>query len=598
MNHVYRTVWNEVTRTFIAVSELVKSRGKRCSGTRKARAGSGVSIGSYDLLNSPGMPVRFKRDSVIVAGNPRPMVLEQRFMFDGAAVAEAVEVVAPPPDAVAPAEPSFAEQLVALDVQPATDTEKAVAEPVQGPVDAPVEPVVVESPAPGVVALEAGHEALSEVALEKWQQVQRDIAAILASLPDRADFNGLMHDVFGRAGTDSTAFDTKLAALANSLRDGGFRVLVEFRSSDELRGHPAGYAAVSPDGSERIYLNRDWLESATTNNVQTVLMEELGHAMDFRLNAGSDSTGDEGQRFAGVLSGYDFSESDLSAVLGEDDSGTLSLNGNAVAVEFASALGTANPDTLTGTTSVDYLEGKAGDDTLSADAGNDILYGGTGADTLTGGAGNDAFVFFAGDSVLTVTPSATAGSSTITGFDVISAADFTLANGTLAGDVIRLPSANIVANTAAVAGASASTGQINNGNGNAIGTIGAHTITNGIITFQEKVSGGKTFTLNSISDVAVAVEYLQLQDLGNAGATVAFNAASFASGGYTGVRTFVFTQGDNAGTNGSDILVNLRGVTTTALAVDAASTTSGTLNIVSNVGAATILNAALSPGRV
>lgn len=32
MNHIYRTVWNEITRSFVAVAETVKSHGKRASG--------------------------------------------------------------------------------------------------------------------------------------------------------------------------------------------------------------------------------------------------------------------------------------------------------------------------------------------------------------------------------------------------------------------------------------------------------------------------------------------------------------------------------------------------------------------------------------
>jgi hypothetical protein len=60
--------------------------------------------------------------------------------------------------------------------------------------------------------------------------------------------------------------------------------------------------------------------------------------------------------------------------------------------------------------------------------------------------------------------------------------------------------------------------------------------------------------------VAAVVQYLQANDLGNAGASVAFDATT---GGI--VHTFVFTQGDNVGSNGLDVLVDLVGVNANGL---------------------------------
>ena len=85
MNHVYRSVWNEATRTFVAAAETVKGRGKR-SRSRKEAAEAALEVSSQADLAG------------IVSPGVRPMALEQRFMFDGAAVAEALQALEPAMD--------------------------------------------------------------------------------------------------------------------------------------------------------------------------------------------------------------------------------------------------------------------------------------------------------------------------------------------------------------------------------------------------------------------------------------------------------------------------------------------------------------------
>ena len=39
MNHIYRNVWNEITRTYVAAAEIVKGRGKKSKSSAGARPG-------------------------------------------------------------------------------------------------------------------------------------------------------------------------------------------------------------------------------------------------------------------------------------------------------------------------------------------------------------------------------------------------------------------------------------------------------------------------------------------------------------------------------------------------------------------------------
>jgi surface antigen len=68
--------------------------------------------------------------------------------------------------------------------------------------------------------------------------------------------------------------------------------------------------------------------------VADVLLEEIGHSVDSRLNI-TDSPGDEGAIFATVVQGKVLSEGELQGLRGEDDHGTFIFNGQAISIEKA-----------------------------------------------------------------------------------------------------------------------------------------------------------------------------------------------------------------------------------------------------------------------
>ena len=90
----------------------------------------------------------------------------------------------------------------------------------------------------------------------------------------------------------------------------------------EVMGSAAGaYAVQAPDGNQRIYVNRDWLNQQTSSEaIAAVLLEELGHAIDQKLNGTLDSQGDEGALFAKSLTGEDLTDAERAAIQADDDS--------------------------------------------------------------------------------------------------------------------------------------------------------------------------------------------------------------------------------------------------------------------------------------
>jgi Ca2+-binding RTX toxin-like protein len=172
---------------------------------------------------------------------------------------------------------------------------------------------------------------------------------------------------------------------------------------------------------------------------------------------------------------------------------------------------------------------------LSGLAGNDTLIGGDGADTLIGGLGKDTYI-------LTETTAATdtlviaKGDSLIASYDI--ATDFALGSNTInttGVDKLDLANTTIAANTAGVNGVNA-------------GIIHSHSISNGIISFDDINSFTAPLAITA-ANLANVFTYLQTNITG--GNTVAF---------VSGADSYVFQDG-----GATDTLVELVGVTANSI---------------------------------
>lgn len=124
--------------------------------------------------------------------------------------------------------------------------------------------------------------------------------------------------------------------LLQSYRDqwaaGDFSLLPEVipLASEAMKGTLGAFAA----GSNRIYINREWLAATSTEHVLTVLNEELGHFLDAALNPG-DTDGDEGEIFAKLLASPQLSSEDEKELRLQEDHGVVVIDNQTTAVEFA-----------------------------------------------------------------------------------------------------------------------------------------------------------------------------------------------------------------------------------------------------------------------
>ncbi|MEB3358323.1 MAG: S8 family serine peptidase [Synechococcales bacterium] len=130
---------------------------------------------------------------------------------------------------------------------------------------------------------------------------------------------------------------TQSIALADDWRTATFALLpaLEIRSASDLNGAYGAFAA----GRDRVYLSAEFLlqhgnTDAGLDAVTAVLLEEIGHAVDVRLNQ-TDTPGDEGAIFSLVAQGALLDEPTLQSLRYEDDTVVLALDGEDILLEQA-----------------------------------------------------------------------------------------------------------------------------------------------------------------------------------------------------------------------------------------------------------------------
>jgi peptidoglycan/xylan/chitin deacetylase (PgdA/CDA1 family) len=144
-----------------------------------------------------------------------------------------------------------------------------------------------------------------------------------------------------------------------------------------LGGAQGAYGAAS----NKIYLSERFL-LANQNNPQAianVLLEEIGHSIDARLNS-QDNAGDEGAIFAALVNNRSLSSAELTALKTENDQKTLVINGQATAIEQAT-YGSINVDgNLADWTATERIDtapgsGQAGYEVYGKYAANNYIFG-------------------------------------------------------------------------------------------------------------------------------------------------------------------------------------------------------------------------------
>jgi peptidoglycan/xylan/chitin deacetylase (PgdA/CDA1 family) len=145
----------------------------------------------------------------------------------------------------------------------------------------------------------------------------------------------------------------------------------------ELGGALGAYAA----DNNKIYLSQRFLlaNQANPQAIADVLLEEIGHSIDARLNS-TDSPGDEGEIFAALVNQRQLSNTELAGLKSQNDQKTLVIDGKSVVVEQAT-YGSINVDgNLTDWVAAERIDivpgsGAAGYEVYGKYAANNYVFG-------------------------------------------------------------------------------------------------------------------------------------------------------------------------------------------------------------------------------
>jgi Ca2+-binding RTX toxin-like protein len=225
----------------------------------------------------------------------------------------------------------------------------------------------------------------------------------LSQFASQGNFLSVMTTAFG-----NRLNQQKLQALRQQWLSGNYSIIPEIQvlSHGELGSANGAYAAEL----DKIFVSSDFLATASSSQVTSLLLEEVGHRIDQILNNGVDSAGDEGEIFSLLVTGNTLSPEMLAGLKAQNDHGFVSIRGRVIAVENSiydtpfddilsggpgndSIFGSAGNDSLYGNSGDDYLQDASGNNYFEGGDGNDIINGSggnVGNSTIHGGAGNDS----------------------------------------------------------------------------------------------------------------------------------------------------------------------------------------------------------------
>ncbi len=155
-----------------------------------------------------------------------------------------------------------------------------------------------------------------------------------AQASNKEAFTALLQQAFGDKFDAGKAETIRQQALAGDFSWAPKVEVVSSQALADLSGTqgPGTAQGAYVQSSDTIYLSRELLHSDPAQ-AQRILMEEMGHGLDARLNT-SDALGDEGEIFSKLMHGEQISAPQMAALKADNDHGLVMINGQAVAVEY------------------------------------------------------------------------------------------------------------------------------------------------------------------------------------------------------------------------------------------------------------------------
>lgn len=162
-------------------------------------------------------------------------------------------------------------------------------------------------------------------------QAMSEVYGDLSKFAADPDFAAKMNVAFGENWDAAAA-----KALAEEWFQGDFSDIppVKVVSSAEIGGANGAFAAAT----DTIYLSREFLTRNAANPaaVADVLLEEIGHSVDARLNV-TDSPGDEGAIFGAIVQGKELSQGEIFSLKTQFDGSYVTINNKETYLELSTS---------------------------------------------------------------------------------------------------------------------------------------------------------------------------------------------------------------------------------------------------------------------
>jgi hypothetical protein len=144
-----------------------------------------------------------------------------------------------------------------------------------------------------------------------------------------SDFSNKMNLAFG------DSFDPAVAdAIAHQFAQGDFSAIpkIEIVSAATINEANGAFS----EETNKIYLSSEFVAKNTgdVDAIAGVILEETGHDIDSKINV-KDAAGDEGNIFSRLVQGKEISPGEFAALKAEDDTATITLNGQTIQIEQA-----------------------------------------------------------------------------------------------------------------------------------------------------------------------------------------------------------------------------------------------------------------------
>ena len=270
--------------------------------------------------------------------------LEQRFLFDGAALVDPVWLTGEPLASAMALVTSKASQVTPVEKTPA-DLTQSTQDNATNTSEKKSDPVIhftpaADSSASGGASIEEKPALPQQLAMgialgiEKLVDATYLTAQKLSSFANSEKFSLVINQNFGHAGADAIVWDQVVAKLKEALAQSELDIRLEVLPASVMNGVLGAYTMDAGDGLETIYLNAELLGNLSPlETLVAVQIEEMGHAIDHRLNGLNDSPGNEGEALSDAL----MVGNHPTLLNGdENDHAVLIIDGVAVDVECAS----------------------------------------------------------------------------------------------------------------------------------------------------------------------------------------------------------------------------------------------------------------------